>query len=788
MREAVLYLRTNRLLAENYLSERGEEITLDIFVGQDCIFDESPGFQTRDKAREVLTALRLSAQETKFKLEECKLDAEDQNKINEYPLTSTDQQWSKRIWLLQKSGTVKVPLAEAKRFVIPPSFSLVTGVGQGPCDPLFNVLQPCLSTDLPFFKGRDKEVEEFHQLTKAQRLVLLFGKKRIGKSSLLLCGLANKLEAGPGEMLSVRYRGQDMMADLDNKLRSELKRFKIRAKKEDSLRSLLEKWFDYTDQDMFLVFDELDGLFVKTTPEWERAGFFNALQGLYSADLPHLRIILSVREEFLGAMSDYDTIVPDLLTHRYHIHPLTQAAMFNVTFDILSAFTREGKMEVEEPVEVAKLLGDAVVDEDGNVPFHCVETYLNQVHQQACARSGGKTPLINAGLLGELGSAQSLVGDAIQEQDDALVKQIEDLPEGQAGHLELMREDLAEAAQDCGCTTNNVTVIPAAAASAAVVPVPTDNPTYTRMRWMLLAAIGALLLSSYAFCLLGNPAAGTEDACLLAEEADDCHAFLNYLCTEGGEADCSDQFRDKLDERDCEVWQDYQAMLRMANCEAYQTFYRKYTGQSLCVESVLQRITALGCPLPTDTVERVIEVRDTIVRRVAVPTISGRIPNAIDVGFGCELIDEIVFKQVGPLLFTTQPLAGSPYRWEDALQSCQAAGYRLPCVGEIDFLVNEFYRGDGGRAFDNLFGTDNCKLAGPKDAPNGRISFWTGTEADDAFGWTFFFDAGQQTFGVEAGFPKSARLPCLCVKRDPDVTNSGIPPCYNKLIDRLPAQ
>ncbi|MEM9987576.1 MAG: hypothetical protein AAF804_20995, partial [Bacteroidota bacterium] len=145
MREAILYLRTNRLLAENYISEKSNKITLDIFVGQDCIWDEAPGFESRESAREFLTSLRLAAQETKFDLSEYQLDAESQQAINEYPLTSTDQQWCTRTWLLQTEGKLKVPHTEGSRFVIPPSFSLVTGVGQGPCDPLFNVLQPCLS-------------------------------------------------------------------------------------------------------------------------------------------------------------------------------------------------------------------------------------------------------------------------------------------------------------------------------------------------------------------------------------------------------------------------------------------------------------------------------------------------------------------------------------------------------------------------------------------------------------------------------------------------------------------
>ena len=124
-----------------------------------------------------------------------------------------------------------------------------------------------------------------------------------------------------------------------------------------------------------------------------------------------------------------------------------------------------------------------------------------------------------------------------------------------------------------------------------------------------------------------------------------------------------------------------------------------------------------------------------------------------------------------------------PYAWEEALDACQAKGWRLPCIGEVDFLIDNIYRGQTSRAYQMLTGSGECYLVNPAASPNQRIDFWTGTEANDATAWTFYFDTQTKTIGRESNIIKGRRLPCLCVKKDPN-QGSGLPPCYNKRVER----
>jgi hypothetical protein len=87
-----------------------------------------------------------------------------------------------------------------------------------------------------------------------------------------------------------------------------------------------------------------------------------------------------------------------------------------------------------------------------------------------------------------------------------------------------------------------------------------------------------------------------------------------------------------------------------------------------------------------------------------------------------------------------------------------------------------------------LTGTSDCYLVNPAKTPAGRIEFWTATEANDATAWTYIFDIQAQTIDRQSATPKSARLPCLCVQKDPVSEGSGVPPCYQKRIDRRPGK
>ncbi|MEL7163411.1 MAG: hypothetical protein AAFN92_21820, partial [Bacteroidota bacterium] len=318
------------------------------------------------------------------------------------------------------------------------------------------------------------------------------------------------------------------------------------------------------------------------------------------------------------------------------------------------------------------------------------------------------------------------------------------------------------------------------AVAAAPVPVVAAFP------WGALLALAALPFGLFFLYSWLTVVDDPLTACELTAEVDSCDGYVNYLSTYGDTSACAADFIAQLEARDCEIWRDYQLLQSTATCGVYQNFYAKYRDRGINLDPVRARLLEWECPVVRDTVQ--LTVRDTVIRRVDVPgptIFSGTVqpPRPSD-NVPCKQIGTSNFKRVGPLWIMTDALPGGPYAWEDALDACAARGWRLPCIGEIDFLIEKIYRDDPTRAYQMLTGTGECNLIDPGEAPNGYVEFWTATEANDAFAWSYFFDVAAQTIRSQPATPKTNRLPCLCVEKDPNQQGSGIPPCYQKQVNR----
>ncbi|MEM7574732.1 MAG: ATP-binding protein [Bacteroidota bacterium] len=776
----IFQLRTASITAASYLVEEDDRHFLQLFGEEPTALPNRIFFDEKGQARELLTQLRLAAQQTKFQIIHSEL-------TGEFPastaLSSLDQQAEEADYDWAEVKTSTLHLDKKRKSLIIPALGLSTSLGSKPCDPLFNLFQPCLAVDLPYFRGRKKEVEELYNLTSEHRLLLMYGLPRVGKTSLIQCGLVNKMEALPGQLVMHRIGETGMIPSLCQTLREEIEQYDNAAfhpEEEEDPFALLATHSELVGRPIHLVFDQLEVLFEPTVPDAERNEFFVFLNRfLDDESLPH-RIILSLREAFLAPLADYEELLPNLMDNRYHLHPLNKASMLDVSVSLLDMFQDKGKVDVEDPHQLAGMACEALADEHGNVPFHCMEIYLSEMQQEACARSGGQRPLMNAGLANEMGSPHDVIENYLNRKQEELEP---DLLQDDGSINPLIKqemEELKDSRRACGCSE----APPTPAAAATLIPVGVGN---RNMRSMLWIALLALLLSLFGLWYLSNQMQ-SNTPCSLAKQEDSCEAYLNYLCTYGDEAACSDEFHEELAARDCEIYRDYQA-LEAHNCELHQAFYNKYRDTGVCLEEVQRQLLEWECPMVRDTVE--LTVRDTIIERLPAdppaPTIASRNPRVgtdLD-GPGCETFAGTTFKQVGPLWVMTDPLPGGPFRWEDALAACQAQGLRLPCIGEIDFLISDIYRASPDRAFDMLTGSDPCKLVDLQEVPGGRISFWTGTEANDALSWSYYFDSNSGTIGRESNIPKTATLPCLCVRKDVSQTSS-IPPCYNKRVDRQP--
>jgi hypothetical protein len=534
-----------------------------------------------------------------------------------------------------------------------------------------------------------------------------------------------------------------------------------------------------------LVFDQLEHLFETSIYDEERLSFFQFLRDLVKAESPLLRVVLVLREKFLASIADYESELPSLLDNRFRLLPLKQGSMIDASVNLLDVLKSQNKLAVDDSEGVAKKVCSQLANDKGEVPMHCLQIYLHQLHQKSCKDTEPGQPVpLDSDLVDRMGPADMLIDDYLSQRISALESRLPGANEPPDPALNRELKELKESRVHCGCKEKNTLV----AAGAVIVPPPVNNNNF----WWWLAPFLMLpfVLLAWWWWTQQQP---LPTACEEAIVENSCEAYVNYLCTYGDSTECAAGLLITLEANDCRVWQDYQQLQVLDNCEAYQDFYLKYRNGDICMDRIREKLLDWECPLIRDTVQ--LTVRDTIIKKQLIrgPNTYGRLPGVGSYASGpegpaCKVIGNTNFKRIGPLWVMTDALAGGPYRWEDALDACVAKGWRLPCVGEIDYLLEKIYRDDSANAFAMLAGSGDCNLINPLEAETGRIEFWTATEANDASAWTYYFDIGAKTIERQSATPKSARLPCLCVQKDPVQQGSGLPPCYQKQIDRRPSK
>ena len=211
--------------------------------------------------------------------------------------------------------------------------------------------QPFTDSDLArkLFSGREQEsVTLTHQIL-ANRLVVLFARSGLGKTSLLNAGVLENLRAKGLLPLMVRLNDleQGALASLYAHIRNSCASCGIEYVPGDD-RSLwhffktAEFWKDDLLLEPVLILDQFEELFTLQS-EARRRIFSDQLSNLargvqpeskddeapalaLSATPPRIKIVLSMREDFLANVEELSDRIPEILDNRFRLLPLSRAA------------------------------------------------------------------------------------------------------------------------------------------------------------------------------------------------------------------------------------------------------------------------------------------------------------------------------------------------------------------------------------------------------------------------------------------------------------------------------
>jgi formylglycine-generating enzyme required for sulfatase activity len=205
--------------------------------------------------------------------------------------------------------------------------------------------------DASIFFGRQGEIQKLSSLIHAHRLVLLYGASGTGKTSLLLAGVAPRLEQAepPYETLYVRAL-EDPAQVIRRALRRRLPEASLPL--DAPLPDLLDAAARALGRTLVLILDQFEEFFIRLSPEF-RAAFIAELGALYDArDVP-VKVVLSLREDWLAEVNEIRARIPEVFYVDMRLLPLSRAQAEEA---ITAPVVRLGASY--EPALVERLLDD----------------------------------------------------------------------------------------------------------------------------------------------------------------------------------------------------------------------------------------------------------------------------------------------------------------------------------------------------------------------------------------------------------------------------------------------
>jgi WD40 repeat protein len=181
----------------------------------------------------------------------------------------------------------------------------------------FKFLDSYTKEDREIFFGREKEIDELYRRLFESRILLVYGESGTGKSSLINCGLINKLHDKQYLPVYIR-RADNILESLSVAMQILLKESSPRQLLTALLfKKAVREISDDTNRELIFIFDQFEELFIFGTKE-EKQSLVQVLKVLTESDLT-CRFIFILREEYFSNVAEFEKHIPNFLSNRMRI-------------------------------------------------------------------------------------------------------------------------------------------------------------------------------------------------------------------------------------------------------------------------------------------------------------------------------------------------------------------------------------------------------------------------------------------------------------------------------------
>ncbi len=241
----------------------------------------------------------------------------------------------------------------------------------------FKFLEAYNEHDTEYFFGREQEIEDLYQLLRKSKLVLVYGPSGSGKSSLVQCGLAKRLDITNWLPIFIK-RNQNINHSFLQSLDS------LSNSSEKTVGEKLTTIFKTSLRPPYLIFDQLEELLIQGDQK-EINDFFDHINTILHTEVP-CKILLILREEYIAHLYEYEKKLPILFNHRLRVEPMSHKGIEKVINGSFEQFNIQFQGEGSNTTEII----NNISDQKGRVSLPYLQVYLDMLYQVAYGRQYGK--------------------------------------------------------------------------------------------------------------------------------------------------------------------------------------------------------------------------------------------------------------------------------------------------------------------------------------------------------------------------------------------------------------
>lgn len=311
----------------------------------------------------------------------------------------------------------------------------------------FKFLDAYTREDKDFFFGRTEEIEALYEMIFQTDLLLIYGASGTGKTSLIQCGLAAKFQSHDWLALNIR-RGNNLNVSFEKALKEAAgdsdpdqpdldwldedwdKIPGAAVKKSSPLARRFREIYLRHFKPLYLIFDQFEELYI-LGDKAEQETFVQTVKEILQVEQP-VKIIISIREEYLGDLYEFERQVPELLRKKLRVEPMNLDKVTSVIKGVANQPQSNVRLEKAAEDRITETIFTKIRGQEKTLSIQLpyLQVFLDKLYLQT-TRDDSRTAeaVFTLSTLEQMGDIGDVLREFLEEQVLKIAQKLKQDPE-----------------------------------------------------------------------------------------------------------------------------------------------------------------------------------------------------------------------------------------------------------------------------------------------------------------------------------------------------------------------